>query len=85
MTLACRLAASRRQGLVAVAQLALNPIFLLTATQAVAEPMLVLCLLAAVWAASVGRARVAAIFACVACLTGTKAWIWLGVCSAGGR
>ncbi|HEY7202441.1 MAG TPA: glycosyltransferase, partial [Candidatus Dormibacteraeota bacterium] len=73
-----RLAGSRRRGLVAVALLALNPIFILTSTQAVAEPLLVACLLAAVWAASAGRLRAAALFACLACLTGTKAWIWLG-------
>jgi hypothetical protein len=73
-----RLAGSRRRGLVAVALLALNPIFVLTTTQAVAEPMLVLCLLTAVWAASRGRLAWAAVFACLACLTGTKAWIWLG-------
>jgi len=73
-----RLAGSRRQGLVAVTLLALNPIFILTSTQAVAEPLLVLLLLTAVWAASRGRLGVAAVFACLACLTGTKAWLWLG-------
>jgi hypothetical protein len=73
-----RLAGSRRQGLVAVALLALNPIFILTTTQAVAEPLLVLFLLAAVWAATAGRMGVAAVLGCMACLTGTKAWIWLG-------
>jgi GT2 family glycosyltransferase len=73
-----RLAGSRRRGLVAVALLALNPIFILTTTQAVAEPLLVLCLLTAVWAATRGRIAWAAAFACLACLTGTKAWIWLG-------
>ncbi|HEY4028423.1 MAG TPA: glycosyltransferase [Candidatus Dormibacteraeota bacterium] len=73
-----RLAGSRKRGLVAVALLALNPIFILTSTQAVAEPMLVLCLLAAVWSANRGRLAWAAAFACLACLTGTKAWVWLG-------
>ena len=72
-----RLAASRRRGMVAVLLLGLNPIFILTTTQAVAEPMLVLCLLAAVWAASAGRIGTATALACLACLTGTKAWIWL--------
>jgi cellulose synthase/poly-beta-1,6-N-acetylglucosamine synthase-like glycosyltransferase len=73
-----RLAGSRRRGLVAVALLALNPIFVLTSTEAVAEPLLVLLLMAALWAASAGRLGLAAVMACLACLTGTKAWLWLG-------
>jgi cellulose synthase/poly-beta-1,6-N-acetylglucosamine synthase-like glycosyltransferase len=73
-----RLARSRLQGLVAVTLLALNPIFILTTTQAVAEPLLVFFLLAAVWAANRGRLGLAALFGCLACLTGTKAWLWLG-------
>src|SRR5262249_46156375 len=44
----------------------------------VAEPLLVLFLLAAVAAASERRMGMAAMFACLACLTGTKAWLWLG-------
>jgi cellulose synthase/poly-beta-1,6-N-acetylglucosamine synthase-like glycosyltransferase len=73
-----RIAGSRRRGMVAVALLALNPIFILTTTQAVAEPLLVLFLLSAVWAAIAGRMGAAAVLGCLACLTGTKAWIWLG-------
>ncbi|HKA51817.1 MAG TPA: glycosyltransferase, partial [Candidatus Dormibacteraeota bacterium] len=73
-----RLAGTRRRGLIAVALLALNPIFVLTATSAVAEPLLVLFLLASVAAASERRMALAATFACLACLTGTKAWLWLG-------
>jgi cellulose synthase/poly-beta-1,6-N-acetylglucosamine synthase-like glycosyltransferase len=73
-----RLAGSRRQGLVAVTLLALNPIFILTTSEAVAEPLLVLFLLAAVWAACRGRLGLAAVLGCLACLTGTKAWVWLG-------
>ena len=73
-----RLAGTRRRGLIAVALLALNPIFVLTATSAVAEPLLVLFLLAAAAAASERRFGLAAVFACLACLTGTKAWLWLG-------
>ena len=73
-----RLAGTRRRGLVAVALLALNPIFILTTTSAVAEPLLVLCLLGAAWAAAAGRMGHAAVLACLACLTGTKAWVWLG-------
>ena len=71
-------AGARRRGMIAVALLALNPIFVLTATSAVAEPLLVLFLLAAVAAASERRLKLAAVFACLACLTGTKAWLWLG-------
>ena len=73
-----RIAGSRRRGMVAVMLLALNPIFILTTTQAVAEPLLVLFLLSAVWAANAGRVGLAAVLGCLACLTGTKAWIWLG-------
>jgi hypothetical protein len=69
-----RLAGSRRRGLLAVALLALNPIFLLTSTQAVAEPLLVLLLLGAVASRRLGPA---AVLASLACLTGTKAWLWL--------
>jgi cellulose synthase/poly-beta-1,6-N-acetylglucosamine synthase-like glycosyltransferase len=73
-----RLAGARGRGLIAVALLALNPIFVLTTTQAVAEPLLVLFLVAAVAAAYERRLGLAAIFACLACLTGTKAWLFLG-------
>ena len=73
-----RLAGTRRRGLIAVALLALNPIFVLTATSVVAEPLLVLFLLAAVAAAMQRRLGLATVFACLACLTGTKAWLWLG-------
>jgi hypothetical protein len=58
--------------------LALNPVFILTSTSAVAEPLLVLFLLAAVAAAQARRLGLATAFACLACLTGTKAWLWLG-------
>lgn len=73
-----RLAGTHRRGLIAVALLALNPIFVLTATSAVAEPLLVLFLLAAVAAANERRLGMATILACLACLTGTKSWLWLG-------
>ncbi|HKF77909.1 MAG TPA: glycosyltransferase [Candidatus Dormibacteraeota bacterium] len=73
-----RLAGSRRRGLAATAMLALNPIFILTATSAVAEPLLVLFLMAAAAAAQAKRFGLATVFACLACLTGTKAWLWLG-------
>jgi hypothetical protein len=77
LVLVYRLAGSRRRGRFAVALLALNPIFLLTATTAVAEPLLVACLLGAVAALREARAWLAAVLAVLACLTGTKAWLWL--------
>ncbi len=74
-----RLAGGHRPGLVAVLLLALNPAFLLTATSAVAEPLLVAALTGAALAAARGRAGWAMAAACLAALTGTKAWIWLGL------
>jgi cellulose synthase/poly-beta-1,6-N-acetylglucosamine synthase-like glycosyltransferase len=72
-----RLAGTRRRGLTAVGLLGLNPIFLLTTTTVVAEPLLVLGLVGAMLAASRHRFGLAALLACLACLTGTKAWLWL--------
>jgi cellulose synthase/poly-beta-1,6-N-acetylglucosamine synthase-like glycosyltransferase len=72
-----RLAGSARRGRLAVALLGLNPVFLLTATTAVAEPLLVVCLLGSVAAAQSRRVYLAAALAALACLTGTKAWLWL--------
>ena len=72
-----RLAGTRRRGLTAVGLLGLNPIFLLTTTTVVAEPLLVLGLVGAMLAASRHRYGLAALLACLACLTGTKAWLWL--------
>jgi cellulose synthase/poly-beta-1,6-N-acetylglucosamine synthase-like glycosyltransferase len=77
-----RMAGSRRRGLVAVFLLASNPIFLLTATTAVAEPLLVAGLWAAAAAAGEGRSKLAAALAVLACLTGIKAWLWLGCLAA---
>lgn len=82
LALTYRLAVTPRRGVMAVALLALNPIFLLTSTTAVAEPLLVAGLTGATLAASSGRLRLAAALAGAACLTGTKAWLWLG-CAAG--
>jgi cellulose synthase/poly-beta-1,6-N-acetylglucosamine synthase-like glycosyltransferase len=76
LALVYRLAESRRQGLLAMALLGLNPVFLLTTTTAVAEPLLVVFLLAAV--AARRHVWLAALLAGLACLTGTKAWLWLG-------
>jgi cellulose synthase/poly-beta-1,6-N-acetylglucosamine synthase-like glycosyltransferase len=78
LALTYRLAGSSRRGLVAVALLALNPIFLLTSTTAVAEPLLLLGLLGAVVGVMEGRPRLAAVCGSIAVLTGTKAWLWLG-------
>jgi cellulose synthase/poly-beta-1,6-N-acetylglucosamine synthase-like glycosyltransferase len=77
LVLVHRLAGSQRRGRLAVALLGLNPVFLLTATTAVAEPLLVVCLLGSVAAAQAGRHGLAATMAALACLTGTKAWLWL--------
>ena len=71
------MALTPRQGRLAVLLLALNPIFLLTATSAVAEPLLLLSLTAAAGALLARRPALAASWAVIACLTGTKAWLWL--------
>ncbi len=72
-----KLALTPRQGRLAVLLLALNPIFLLTATSAVAEPLLLLALTAGAASLLARRHALAASWAVVACLTGTKAWLWL--------
>jgi hypothetical protein len=77
LALVYRLAGNPRRGRFAVLLLGLNPIFWLTATSVVAEPLLTALLLAATAAAMSGRTRLAAVLAVLACLTGTKAWIWL--------
>jgi len=71
------MALTPRQGRLAVLLLALNPVFLLTATSAVAEPLLLLSLTAASGALLARRPALAASWAVLACLTGTKAWLWL--------
>jgi hypothetical protein len=60
-----------------VALLALNPIFLLTSTTAVAEPLLLVGLLGAVVGVMEGKPRLASVCGCLAVMTGTKAWLWL--------
>jgi cellulose synthase/poly-beta-1,6-N-acetylglucosamine synthase-like glycosyltransferase len=82
LALTYRLAPNARQGMVAVALLALNPIFLLTSTTAVAEPLLLLGLMGTVACLAENRPRLAAACACVAVLTGTKAWLWLACLAA---
>ncbi len=79
VTLACvyALAPNVRQARLAVALLALNPVFLFTSGSAVVEPLLTTLLTAAALAAVRGRLKIAATFALLACITSTKAWIWI--------
>jgi hypothetical protein len=79
VTLSCvyALAPNMRQARLAVALLALNPVFLFTSGSAVVEPLLTALLTGAALAAVRGRMKVAALLAAVACLTATKAWIWV--------
>jgi len=79
VTLACvyTLAPNTRQARLAVALLALNPVFLFTSGSAVVEPLLTALLTGAALAAVRGRMKVAALLAALACLTATKAWIWI--------
>ncbi len=72
-----RLAGSPRRGWLAVFLLASNPVFLLTAGSVVAEPLLVAELTAAALAAVSRRLYLAGFLAAAACLTGTKAWLWV--------
>ena len=78
-TAACvyALAPNVRQARLAVALLVLNPVFLFTSGSAVVEPLLTALLAGAGLAAVRGRMKVAALLAAVACVTSTKAWIWV--------
>ncbi|TMD73112.1 MAG: hypothetical protein E6I82_07320, partial [Chloroflexi bacterium] len=76
------LAPNVRQARLAVALLVLNPVFLFTSGSAVAEPLLTALLMAAAVAATRGRMKVAALLAAFACLTSTKAWIWVAAAAA---
>jgi cellulose synthase/poly-beta-1,6-N-acetylglucosamine synthase-like glycosyltransferase len=80
ITLACvyALAPNGRQGRLAVALLALNPVFLFTSGSAVVEPLLTALLTGGALAAVRGRMKLAALLAMLACATATKAWIWIG-------
>ncbi len=79
VTLGCvyTLAPNVRQARLAVALLALNPVFLFTSGSAVVEPLLTALLTMAGLAAVRGRMRIAATIALLACVTSTKAWIWV--------
>ncbi|HKV88726.1 MAG TPA: glycosyltransferase [Candidatus Dormibacteraeota bacterium] len=72
------LAPNARQSRLAVALLALNPVFLFTSGSAVVEPLVTALLTAAALAAVRGRLKLAALLASLACLTSTKPWIWVG-------
>ena len=78
-TLACvyALAPNVRQARLAVALLVLNPVFLFTSGSAVAEPLLTALLTSAALAAVRKRMKLAALLAVLACVTATKAWIWV--------
>src|SRR5436309_15367598 len=73
-----RPAANERQSRLAVALLALNPIFLFTASTTVVEPMLTALLTGAGLAATRPRWKLAATLAVLACATSTKAWRFIG-------
>ena len=79
VTLSCvyAIAPNTRQARLAVALLALNPVFLFTSGSAVVEPLLTAILTGAALAAVRGRMKMAALLAALACLTATKAWIWV--------
>jgi hypothetical protein len=72
------LAPNGRQGRLAVALLVLNPVFLFTSSSTVVEPLLTTLLTGMALAAVRGRMKVAGLLAVLACLTATKAWIWIG-------
>ncbi|MEA2627851.1 MAG: hypothetical protein QOJ10_311 [Chloroflexota bacterium] len=72
------LAPNARQGRLAVALLALNPVFLFTSGSAVVEPLMTALLTAGALAAVRGRMKLAALLAVLAAATATKAWIWIG-------
>jgi hypothetical protein len=71
------LAPNRGQGRLAVALLALNPVFLFTSGSAVVEPLVTAMLTGAGLAAVRGRLKLAALLAALAAVTATKAWIWI--------
>ena len=78
LALVYRLAPNARQGRLAVALLALNPVFLFTTSATVAEPLVTALLSGAALAAMRSRMKVAALLAALACATATKAWIFVG-------
>ena len=85
-TAACvyALAPNVRQARLAVALLVLNPVYLFTSGSAVIEPLLTALLTASALAAVRGRMKIAALLAALACVTSTKAWIWVVAAAAFG-
>jgi cellulose synthase/poly-beta-1,6-N-acetylglucosamine synthase-like glycosyltransferase len=79
VTVSCvyALAPNMRQARLAVALLVLNPVFLFTSGSAVVEPLLTALLTAGALAAVRGRMKIAALMGALACITATKAWIWI--------
>ena len=73
-----KLAPNARQGRLAAALLALNPVFAFTASATVAEPLVTALLSGAALAAVRARMRLAAMLAVLAGATSTKAWIFIG-------
>ena len=73
-----RLAPSARQGRLAVALLALNPVFLFTSSETVAEPLMTALLCGGALAAIRSRLLVAGTLALAACGVSSKAWIFVG-------
>ncbi|OLE96825.1 MAG: hypothetical protein AUG75_15680, partial [Cyanobacteria bacterium 13_1_20CM_4_61_6] len=76
------LAPNVRQARLAVVLLVLNPVFLFTSGSAVVEPLMTALLMAAALAAVKGRIKLAALLAAIACVTSTKAWIWVTAAAA---
>ena len=74
-----RLAPTARQGALAVGLLVLNPVFLFTTSDTVAEPLMTALLCGAGLAAVRSRMKSAAVLALLACAVSTKAWIPVGV------
>ncbi len=77
-----RLARNPRQGRLAVALLALNPVFLFTSSETVAEPLMTALLCGAGLAAVRNRIRLAAVLALAASAVSTKAWIFVAAAGA---
>src|SRR5206468_23870 len=71
-----------RQARLAVGLLVLNPVFLFTSGSAVVEPLLTALLMASALAAVRGRMKLAALLAALACVTSTKAWVWIAAAAA---
>ena len=76
------LAPNVRQARFAVVLLVLNPVFLFTSGSAVVEPLMTALVSGAALAAVKGRMKLAALLAAMACVTSTKAWIWVTAAAA---